>query len=790
METILRKLGYLSPNAKANQNIKEIELLFINNSDGSIRWVWNANCSKPLFLKFYNVGSIRAHLFSVIIQVVFILKLQRFVFHKKSFFYTIADTPIFECTKDWSLFMGTIGLNNKAILYSNNLFYKIATTKNARKMIATERKVLEKVELKKTNFIIPKVTYVSKDIIQLTDISSNGKRPTKFTPEHFYTIIETSYIQGRKTKIGQWELFNSLKINFENDTDNRIPKNIIRKINTLIKNCDPAQEIETHLSHGDFTQWNMYKTKDNSIAVYDWELASYHRPKGYDYFHYILQQGILVERKSWKLIYKDLLAYSNNKFGDSFFEKNINEYLKWYLLTNCLYNMQIYANQIKWYKQIYWMFEVWNEALNVFLQDQYNQRELIIMDLFDLLESQEYATLKFPKGHPELLSINSDIDLVIDKKLNQAIVKYLQNHSLVSKVTSNQKSFMNTIQVFLLDGNILSIDLLWQLKVKNYVILNAKEIIASNYKNNYGVKSASEIDTARFIILFYLLNGASIPARYTAYKKVIENSNGSLDFVLRAYFNRGNHNPGHIYSFMKYKKENRHFSFIKNTSNYFCDTVKDNDRGFIITFSGVDGAGKSTVIDQLANRIEKQLRKPVVILRHRPSILPILSVWTKGKLQAHQDAINNLPRQGKNRNLISSFLRFSYYYTDYFIGQFVIYCKYVLRGYVVLYDRYYFDFVNDSKRSNIILSKKISLFGYLFLLKPKFNFFLFADVSVILNRKKELSKTTIEQLTKDYKKLFGKLNSKSDSTIYECINNVDIGVTLDHIIKTIIQHKK
>jgi thymidylate kinase len=109
---------------------------------------------------------------------------------------------------------------------------------------------------------------------------------------------------------------------------------------------------------------------------------------------------------------------------------------------------------------------------------------------------------------------------------------------------------------------------------------------------------------------------------------------------------------------------------------------------------------------------------------------------------------------------------------------------------VVIYDRYYFDFINDSKRSNIVLSKKISSFGYQFLLKPKFNFFLFADANTILNRKKELSKNTIELLTDDYKNLFLKLKSKSHLAIYESIKNEDLEVTLNHIVRTIIRTKK
>ena len=104
---------------------------------------------------------------------------------------------------------------------------------------------------------------------------------------------------------------------------------------------------------------------------------------------------------------------------------------------------------------------------------------------------------------------------------------------------------------------------------------------------------------------------------------------------------------------------------------------------------------------------------------------------------------------------------------------------------MVIYDRYYFDFINDSKRSNIVLPKNISRFGYNLLLKPKYNFFLFADANIILNRKKELSKETIESLTKDYTQLFNSLQSNSNSSVYMPINNIDLETTLNQIIKTV-----
>ena len=127
MENIFNKLGYSISIKKENQNDVAVTLLSINNPDGTARWIWNAKCAQPLFLKFYNIGSTRALLFTLIIKLVFILKLQKLVFKKNTYFLSKVNTPVFEVHDDWALFTGTVGPNNKAILYANQSFYKIAT---------------------------------------------------------------------------------------------------------------------------------------------------------------------------------------------------------------------------------------------------------------------------------------------------------------------------------------------------------------------------------------------------------------------------------------------------------------------------------------------------------------------------------------------------------------------------------------------------------------------------------------------------------------------------------------
>lgn len=789
MKSIFNKIGYSISSKKENQNDVLINLLSINNPDGTTRWIWNANSNKPLFLKFYNVGSSRAFIFTSIIKLVFILKLQKIAFQKNGYFISKLKNPLFNFNNDWALFTGTVGPNNKAILYANNSFYKIATTSNSQKLINDEHQIIEKINAIDTSFTTPKTTKISNEVIKLSDISNNGKRLNKITPVHLRSLIEMYEIKNETIKIRDWNLFSNLRNEFKTIDDKRIPKNIVRKINAIL-NAIPSDELITiSLSHGDYTQWNMFECK-GELSIYDWELASYDKPKAFDYFHFIIQNDVLVDRKCWKEIYSDVINFNKSDFFKEIFNNDLdelNKYLKWYLLINCMHYLKVYAEQPKWHIQVEWLLQVWNEALNRFLLEKNTSRELVIMDLFDAIQNQEYAALKFQNDLPEKLSLNSDIDLVIHKKNNDTILQVLKSHSLVSKVTTCKRSFMNTIKVITIDGAILSIDLIWQLKRRNLEILEAKKVISTNFTNNYGVKNASNVDTARYLVLFYILNGAKIPSQYLVYKEAIINSNKPIDLNLASYF-KDNFKDKHLLrDLISQNNSNQGFNYFKNTFNYLIDTMKNSKKsnGFIVTFSGVDGAGKSTVIENIAYRIEKQFRKPVILLRHRPSVLPILSVWSKGKEKAHQDTISNLPRQGKNSSFLSSLLRFSYYYCDYLFGQFVIYFKHVSRGHIVIYDRYYFDFINDSKRSNIVLPKNISRLGYHLLLKPKYNFFLFADATIILNRKKELSKETIESLTKDYTQLFNSLQSKSTSSIYMPINNVDLETTLNQILKII-----
>ena len=205
----------------------------------------------------------------------------------------------------------------------------------------------------------------------------------------------------------------------------------------------------------------------------------------------------------------------------------------------------------------------------------------------------------------------------------------------------------------------------------------------------------------------------------------------------------------------------------------------------IITFSGVDGAGKSTIIEY----VEKELKSSgfrVIKKRSRPQILPILSSFKHGKQNAENIATEALPRLGKNRSKLTSFLRFIYYFVDYIIGQVLISIKYKGEKDIILYDRYYFDFIVDPIRANIYLPKPLTKFFYKFIFKPDMNIFLFASPDEISRRKKELDKNTIINLTQEYEKLFNDFG-RHDSEKYLIIENMSFekcsSVIIKHIYK-------
>ena len=103
-----------------------------------------------------------------------------------------------------------------------------------------------------------------------------------------------------------------------------------------------------------------------------------------------------------------------------------------------------------------------------------------------------------------------------------------------------------------------------------------------------------------------------------------------------------------------------------------------------------------------------------------------------------------------------------------------------------MYDRYYFDFIIDGKRTNLELNQNLSKWLYRFVQKPRLNFFLYAPAEVILKRKQELQPKAIDSLTKGYKSIFSEFGIEYNQA-YHSIENIKKEKTLNFISEQLIK---
>lgn len=409
-----------------------------------------------------------------------------------------------------------------------------------------------------------------------------------------------------------------------------------------------------------------------------------------------------------------------------------------------------------------------------------------IKELFSQAVHLNYAWLKFFFPSVEAMSSFSDIDLIVEEKEIIFWKNAIRKGTGVKCARFITKSYATYAEIFFEDNSYLEIDLINQVKRRDLYFMDVEEVLADATLNYEGIKVATLPHSFEYILLFYTLNETRIPEKYQTYfeelnkldqQEIVDYISDKYDLKSLCYANlfECTAHRDKIIDILNIRPENQGVYSIGSYLKYIRDTFQRREP--TITFSGVDGAGKSTILENAREMLEKKYRREVVVLRQRPSILPILSAYKYGKQAAESKAAKTLPRTGTNKSVISSLIRFLYYYVDYILGQWKIEWTYNRRGKMVLYDRYYFDFIADSKRANIILNHSFIRKLYQWVFKPELNIVLYADPEVILARKQELSHDDILDLTGKYLGMFEEFSAQYPQK-YMGINNLDLDKTM------------
>ena len=774
----------------------EVAVSLINNNDGSLRWIWPRNSKTASFLKFYHQGSIKSKLFAKAATLASKVGLGQIIAHGTQNLYTNENgAAILANLEEWALFTGTAGENRKLIAWytkdRRSYFAKIPISVKA---IVNTQNEFTAIERHNGNKIVTPNANKFSSVIVLSDVYNDESAASPVSifdlPVSAVTELACSGLNLAPASVmTEWSL-----IKKDTSTYKRFSPILLNRLKKMVGTINENDFLSLSKSHGDFTPWNM-KYNDEKIFLIDWELFSESRPAFYDVFHFIYQNAILIQRKPFSAIRAEIQAYFSKEELQQVVTENgidIAQCERLYLISIIIYYLDVYEVQDRWHLQIDWLLQTWCEALGYWLCNDgiAAQRETVLQDIAHLLRTTKYAVLKLGNNDLATVPETSDVDMCITAAEADLLLSKLRSNYFVRGIKTTKLSFMSQSSIILADGNMIHLDCIWNLKRKNLVFLQLQQILSDSWVNEYDVRVTSAEHDVEYVWLFHMLNNAAVPQRYISLFENSDTYKNAVKTVAIKYNLRENilvtNNKAElarVHNLIASLSNNSVPKMLWHTAGYFIDKLKSMriKKGLIVTFSGVDGAGKSTIIDIISKKIEKELRLPVVLLRHRPSILPIISAWKYGKKNAEARSVDRLPRTGNNKAALSSYIRFAYYYADYLLGQFYVYFRYVLRGYVVLYDRYYFDFINDSKRSNIIIPTPFAASLYKFLMKPNLNYFLYAPADVILARKQELDAESIEMLTGKYMNLFSKLQEQDTTHTYQSISNINLDNTLNII---------
>lgn len=403
-------------------------------------------------------------------------------------------------------------------------------------------------------------------------------------------------------------------------------------------------------------------------------------------------------------------------------------------------------------------------------------RSLFASKLFSFLELEgiSYVVVGDTRDYP---CISSDIDIVIEAAvmptITQIIYRFCKAHDArVIQILRHEQASLYFVCALADQTNELHFiqpDICSDYLRCGQLFLKADELLNKRTRTNYGGEGAMSfyVPAPPQAFIYYLLKKID--------KKDINNSQGSYltaewnknpdgamaqllmflpvsDATLIANAAKNNawsevsSNLSHLQKTLRsrlpFSVKQRYWEIIRRVLRVSQPT------GMHVAFLGADGAGKSTIIEQLerdlapAFRNTKRYHLRPFFGRHNDSTTPVID-----------------PHGKPLRNTFSSLSKLGLWWLDYVLGYSIEVFPRLVRSTLVLFDRYYYDLLVDHKRYRYGGSLWLAGLVGAFIPRPDLVIFLDAPAEVLRQRKQEVPAIEINRQRTAYQELIKRLRN-------------------------------